>query len=796
MAKYRITGPDGSTYEINAPEGASEQQVLDFAKQHFGGGGKPAEPAVSAPPGGLAMGLRDPIDAGAQLLRRAVPEPVAQAVDTFGNWLASKGLPVAPSSGEQGVDAIVKDVNRQYEQQRRAGEGGADPGFDWARLGGNMLNPANYLGGGAVAGASTLKGLALAGAKAGAVSGALQPVVGEGDFWAQKGGQALAGAAGGAVLTPAAARAGEAVAKGVQSMVRSAARTTEAHPEVVRVQVTNILGSQGMDARTAPREIRDSVQRQVNEALSAGAKLDPAAIVRRAQFEAVGLTGDAAPTLGQMTRDPMQWANEKNLSGVRIQTPRGEGNPLADRLQLQNQRLGEVFDLAGAKEATDRVTAGQALVDALKAYDAPVKAGVDGLYQNARSMTGGRVADLERGAFTRAANEALDRGMWGRFVPPEIRGLLNDITEGKVPFNVESSVQIDGILSSAQRKAQRAGDDAGAAAIGVIRSALHDTPLARMAPAAAAAPAAAGAADDAARAAANVVDNGVDDVAFREIRPAGLPLERPALPGPQSRAVAPDFEFRMPPPGGEGGFALGPVRPPAVNEGELAREAFDQARRAARNRFATIEDTPALKAALDDVAPDKFVQQFVLGANVRDVQAMKRVLAGNPQAWAQARAQVAHALKEAAFGKNVSGDKAFTAERYMRTLDAIGPEKLKLFFEPSELVRMNLAGKVASDINSIPAGAKYGTNSSGTGAALMNLLSKISEAPLLRQLPGARAIANQVGEIRTEQAISRALSPQPAAPAPELSPEAMRALQRLFPATGVAGGILGGASLD
>lgn len=35
MAKYRITGPDGATFEVNAPEGATEQQVMTYAKSQF-----------------------------------------------------------------------------------------------------------------------------------------------------------------------------------------------------------------------------------------------------------------------------------------------------------------------------------------------------------------------------------------------------------------------------------------------------------------------------------------------------------------------------------------------------------------------------------------------------------------------------------------------------------------------------------------------------------------------------------------------------------------------------------------
>jgi len=52
--KYRVTAPDGSKFEITAPEGATEQQALEFARQQFQSQQTPQQqrpsPAVTAPP--------------------------------------------------------------------------------------------------------------------------------------------------------------------------------------------------------------------------------------------------------------------------------------------------------------------------------------------------------------------------------------------------------------------------------------------------------------------------------------------------------------------------------------------------------------------------------------------------------------------------------------------------------------------------------------------------------------------------------------------------------------------------
>jgi hypothetical protein len=786
---YSITTRDGITIQNIPDEVPADHPSLKDRVSKIRGQSQPpilagtVTPDLDAPTSGIVMGMRDPIDAGAQMLRRIVPERIGGAIDSAGNWLASKGFPVAPSSGVQGVDNIVKSTNAGYEANRRkdaqtlsglvTGQQ-PEPGFDWSRLVGNMLNPANYVGGGAIKAAQGIKALAFAGAKAGGASAALQPVLDTDNFWGSKAGQVATGAATGAVATPAIDRGAKAAGKAATGFFDRLAPGARAgtDPGRVTIAVNNTFASQGMSPSDVPEVMLQSINRQVKEALDAGAKIDPKAIMRKAQFEAVGLSGDAAPTLGQATRDPMQWANEKNLSGVRIKTARGEGNPLADRFQLQNQRLGEVFDQAGASGATDRVTAGQSILGALRKSDEPVKAGVDDLYNTARSMTGGRAATIDSAAFSQSANSTLDEGMWGHFVPPEIRNLLNDVTSGKTPLTVETATQMDSILSAAQRRAGQGSPQASA--IGVIRKALHDAPMAG--PSAPDAGFAGRAAADAAR----TVDDSVTDVAARMV-------DKPALPAPTSTALAPDIEIPLPRQGREIGPAITP-KPPPIDEGEAARKAFEQARKAARDRFATIDKTPALKAALEDEAPDHFVRNYILNADVRDVESLKAILKNSPEALNQARAQIADHLKRAAFGENPSADKAFTADRYLNTVRSLGKKKLEVFFTPAEIVRLNLAGKVASDINSIPVGAKYGTNTSGTGAAVMNLLSKLSESPIMRKVPGARMIANQIGEIQTERKIEQALRPAAEKVEREAPEQLQKVLQLPMKPAAVAGG--------
>lgn len=796
---YSITTRDGITINDIPDDMPDDAPQLKERVARIRGQASPAAvPAsVSAPKSGYLMGLRDPIDALAQVAENVVPDGVATKVNQFNNWLADQGLPVARvEETPHGTTKLVQQVNQVYDQQRKQGAQGLsnlvtgeqkEPGFDWGRLAGNIVNPTTILLSPGAAGAKTVGQMAVAGAKAGAVGGLLTPETTQGsedNFWGRKAGQVAMGAGMGAAAAPVVGKAIKGAGRAVGA-VRRASAARSVSPQQIQIASVNAATAHGYDWGQMPAAMRESVQAQVEQSLRSGARLDPAAIMRQAEAQAVGLTGDAALTTGQATRNPMQFTQERNMRGVEISTPQGRGNPLMERFANQNEALTNRFNDLGAGQATEPGLAGQTLMDALRAYDRPVKAAVDGAYENARSMTQGRAVELNRGAFSQAANEALDQGMWGRFVPPEVRGMLNDITEGKAPFTVESEVQIDGILAAAQRKAGRGTPEWSA--IGQIRTALQSTPFADAAPAGPAAQATQGAAT---RAAGDVVDNGVTDAAFREVSPTALPGQR-ALPAPPGQAVATEADFTVP---GQS-FSVGPARAPGAGPedvGAAAREAFRQARGAARARFATIEDTPALGAALEGDAPDNFVRRHVLGANARDLANLRQILDTDPQAMQQARAQVAEHLRRAAFGENPTGDKAFRVDRYMETLRSLGGQRLGAFFTPAEIQQLNLIGRTASTINTQPAGSAV--NNSNTGSALMTMLSKVAESPLMRKVPGARALSNQVGEIQTEAQIRQALSGRAPQQPAELSPEQVRALGRALSFGGVTAGMAGGSA--
>jgi hypothetical protein len=189
MAIYVQVGND----VVEFPDGMSDEQIAQAISGSM--------PQAKAPSSGFMMGLKDPITAGAQMIPRALGA-VASLGGTKPNSLSDLLYREA-----QRVDEMAKAEEQSYQAQReKAGESGFDP----ARLGGNILNPASLVPAARVAQLARAKGLSTVGqaAAGGAVGGAMQPVVGEGTFGEQKGQQVVLGAVTGPIGEKVVAGAG------------------------------------------------------------------------------------------------------------------------------------------------------------------------------------------------------------------------------------------------------------------------------------------------------------------------------------------------------------------------------------------------------------------------------------------------------------------------------------------------------------------------------------------------------------------------------------------------------------
>lgn len=156
--------------------------------------------------GRLMQGVRDPADAGAQLLAHSLPSGVVNAVNSATNYVnnlpvigpITKALGMTPATPQQ-LDQKIATNEANY-QARRAAAGST--GMDLWRSGGNVLGtlPLAPL---LPEAAASIPGSIGTGALTGGTLGLFNPVTnGGGDYWGEKGKQVATGAITGAAFSP------------------------------------------------------------------------------------------------------------------------------------------------------------------------------------------------------------------------------------------------------------------------------------------------------------------------------------------------------------------------------------------------------------------------------------------------------------------------------------------------------------------------------------------------------------------------------------------------------------------
>lgn len=415
-----------------------EQGIVDRAGQWlsetFGSNGNLRGSAI----GGVMQGMAD---------------PVAGAVQFAANIPGVRGF-----VGDD-VNAGIKAKEAEYEAARaRAGRSG----FDAARLAGNVAAPSNVaLASRIPAAAGTLARVGT-GAAAGAVGAMATPEADAENYWRNTALKGATGGLAGAALAPVAGAVGDAIGRiagrfrGPPAAPPPIPGPPGSHP--ADAYIAQAANEAGQSINDIPQSLLERLRAQAQHALSQGQDLDTAAALRKADFEAIG----QQPLLGQITRDPIQFARERNLRGIA-----GAGEPIAARLAGQTEGLNRTIG-GFAQGADEAFAGGQKIARGLGSIDARARGVVDDAYNAARD-TAGRYVDLDHVGFVKAANDALDEGMLGHYLPAQVRNMLNDVSTGKIPLNVNTAVQMDSVLSAAQRGALPAERKA----LGVVRDALN-----------------------------------------------------------------------------------------------------------------------------------------------------------------------------------------------------------------------------------------------------------------------------------------------------------------------------------
>jgi hypothetical protein len=165
------------------------------------------------------------------------------------------------------------------------------------------------------------------------------------------------------------------------------------------------------------------IRQQAAELIQQNPGVDPAAALRSQDFRNVGIS----PTLGQITRDPTQFANELNMRGVN-----GIGSPLANRFNQQNTQLQQaLYGLTG--NATDAYQAGTSIKQSLQSIDDTLSKQVSNAYSAAKASSG----------------KNLDVPLTG--VAQDYAQVLNDFGD-KVPSGVRNNFNQLGLMGGTQQK--------------------------------------------------------------------------------------------------------------------------------------------------------------------------------------------------------------------------------------------------------------------------------------------------------------------------------------------------------
>lgn len=403
---YSITTKDGITLQNIPDDVPADSPELKSRVEKIRAAQKPPEATLgqkilSSAPARLVKGMKDPIDALAQLAPRGLsvvsslgglnPNPVSR-------WLDKEA---------QRVDALNTEGEQEYQAARQAT--GSD-GVDIARLGGNVLSPANAAVAAKLPGAVTTLGRIGTGALGGAIGGAMSPVdMKPGTNFAEtKAAQVGMGALTGGIATPILGKIADKVG---QFLANRAANKPLDVTDIERV-VREVADESGQKFENLEPAIQAQMRQEVTKSLAdATRRVDPAALARQADFVAEGMK----PTAGQITRDAGQFAKERNL-----RTMSGVGDPLLQRFEQQGQQLQQKVGQYGAG-ASENTAAGQKLAQALKAQDEKLRSGVSSAYKAARDSAG-KDAEVPLGGLATDTADVLDR--FGDKVPS---GVLNQL---------------------------------------------------------------------------------------------------------------------------------------------------------------------------------------------------------------------------------------------------------------------------------------------------------------------------------------------------------------------------------
>lgn len=192
-------------------------------------------------------------------------------------------------------------------------------------------------------------------------------------------------------------------------------------------------------------------------------------------------------------------------------------------------------------------------------------------------------------------------------------------------------------------------------------------------------------------------------------------------------------------------------------------DAVNQARQATRSAYAYEDSSPLVRSVLSDSAtsdPQRIAQRFVIGGTTNEARVLAQEV--GPQGTATIKNALLAHLKSKAINDAADEVGKFSQSAFNKELNKIGLEKLRIFFTPEEITRLQANGRVASYMQVQPVGSAVNNSNSGAlmAAKVSDWLSMVPFAgPLVA--PSVKGIGLSIGQRQAQNVTPSLLLPTP-----------------------------------
>jgi hypothetical protein len=213
------------------------------------------------------------------------------------------------------------------------------------------------------------------------------------------------------------------------------------------------------------------------------------------------------------------------------------------------------------------------------------------------------------------------------------------------------------------------------------------------------------------------------------------------------------------------------IKGAGAGESGQAGQLAQAARKAAKERFDTIADIPALRDTMKGKEPDKFLQNHILQGNVDQISKLRDYLAkSSPETLTQLQNDVMRVIKNRVTN-NVSGENAkFSHAGLKDFLSDASASRLKTFLTPEQFQGLKQLNRVAENALYEPVSAAV--NKSNTASAAANLVQGTVKSGAVNELLtnlagikfpgvawGANAMRQMNQQARAGELIEQAVTP-------------------------------------